>query len=272
MASRATAGTHDHINGGELGAEVRSFVQALKRKRLSPNTIAKYETALRQLGVFLTSCGYPTDVGQIEARHIEAWTSELIERESPAIAHSRFRGAQRFFNWYADANDSCVSPMRRMRPPDLPQYARVLRPDQQQELLRTCQGTTFEDWRDMALLRVFFDAGARRAEVANLRYSPSDRAERDVDLDRGTLRIVDKEGRERIVSMGHDTLAAMRDYMRARRDHVHAERPWLWLGRNGRLDDSALGRALRDRGLLARIPDLHRLGHGLWVAPRGEAP
>lgn len=40
-----------------LSAAVGSFVRDLKRENLSPNTIATYETALRQLSEFLAAHG-----------------------------------------------------------------------------------------------------------------------------------------------------------------------------------------------------------------------
>lgn len=249
----------------DLSDEVGSFVQALKRDNLSPNTIGSYETALRQLAEFLAAHGYPTDVRRIEARYIDAWITDLLERQKPATANNRFRGAQRFFDWFAETDESFASPMRRMQPPRLPEYARVLELDQQRDLVRACQGPAFEDRRDMALVRVFFDTGARRAEVANLRYAPTNPADSDLDLSRSTARVFDKARRERVVSLDHDTVAALGDYLCARRDHPDAGLPWLWLGKKGRLDDSAVGRALRDRGMRAGITGLHRLGHGLWI-------
>ncbi|AKU95607.1 Phage integrase [Labilithrix luteola] len=271
---------HRHVAGGgtndatrkvevaDLSDEAGSFLHALKRDDLSPNTVASYGAALRQLAEFLADRGYPTDVRRIDPRSIDEWIIDLVEcQKKPAVAHSRFRVAQRFFRWYAETDDSFASPMRGMRPPPLPEYRRVLELEQQSDLVRTCQGRTFEDRRDLALLRVFFTTGARRAEVANLRYSPTGPA--DLDLKRRTVRVVDKGRGERTVSLDDDTVAALHEYLRARRDHAHADLPWLWLGKKGHLDDPAVGRALRDRGKRAGISDLHRLGHGLWIVEAG---
>jgi site-specific recombinase XerD len=265
MTAQDVADAYDVVTVGDLGDEVDSFVRALKRDNLSPNTIATYGTALRQLAEFLAAHGYPTDVRRIAARHIDEWIVDLLERHQPATAHNRFRGAERFFNWYAETDESFASPMRGMRPPRLPEYPRVLGLDRLEDLVRACQGRAFEDRRDLALVRVFFDSGARRAEVANLRYSPTDRADRDLDLTRGTVRVVGPGRRERIVSLDNNTVTALDDYLRARRGHPRADLPWLWLGKQGRLTDSGVGRALRQRGMRAGILDLHRLGHGLWI-------
>lgn len=241
--------------------DVAAFVRALKREKLSRNSITSYETAVLALVSFLAARGYPKDIRRIEARHIDAWIRDLLARHQPATVRNQFRGARRFFDWYAGRNASFASPMLDMHPPRPSEYARVLNRDQQRDVVRACRGTTFEDRRDLALVRVFFDTAALRAEVANLRHSPA-----DIDLKRGTVRIVDNRKQERTASLAKTTVAALDNYLRARRTHPHAALPWLWLGKTGCLDDSAVGRALRARGIRAGIPDLHRLGHGLWVA------
>jgi integrase len=39
--------------------------------------------------------------------------------------------------------------------------------------------------------------------------------------------------------------------------HVHKDLPWLWLGKRGKLIDSGIAQALRNRGTRVGIPDLH---------------
>ncbi len=268
--ARNTRHTANLVTRGNLGKEVASYVRSLKKKALSPNTISSYERALHQLEGFLAARGSPTGVPRIDAAHLQEWIAELVRSENPAIAHTRFRDAQRFFGWYAETHESFASPMSGMRPPKLPDYQRVLGLDQQKDLLRACQGKELEDLRDMALIRVFLTTDAPRAEIANLRYSSTDPAARDLHLDRGTARFSSKGGRARTVRLDKDTVAALAAYVKARRGHPHADLPWLWLGKNGRLTDSGVGRALRDRGVRAGIPGLHRLNHGLWAVQPGH--
>jgi len=49
---------------------------------------------------------------------------------------------------------------------------------------------TFAGRRDAAILRLFIDTGARRAEVANLRWVPAEPDTNDVDLDSGLVRVL----------------------------------------------------------------------------------
>ena len=249
------------VTAGDLGDELASFTRHLRAANVSPNTVYAYAGAVVSLGRFLAEHEHPTDVRLVRREHVEEWINGLLATYKPTTAHQRFRGAQRFFHWYASVDDAETfrSPMAKMRPPRLPEYLPdVLTIDQLRALLAACAGRTFEDRRDAALLRIFFDTGARRAEVADLRWS-SDPAERreDVDLSTGNVRLFGKGRRERYASLSPSTIEALEAYIRVRKVHPHSAEPWLWLGRKGRLTDSGIAQTIRDLGLRAGIAGLH---------------
>ena len=245
------------VTDGDLGDELQSFVRHLRAQNVSPNTIYAYAGAVVSLGEYLKANGLPTDVKAIERQHIERWQESLLAAYKPATAHQRYRGAQRFFHWYQSVDDSETfrSPMAKLRPPKLDEYLPVvLTIEQLRALLAETSGKSFEDRRDNALLRIFFDTGARRAEIAGLRWSDEDR---DIDLATGQVRLFGKGRRERMQQLSPKTIEAFEAYVRLRRSHPHAALPWLWLGRKGRLTDSGIAQTIRDLGMRAGIPGLH---------------
>ena len=101
------------------------------------------------------------------------------------------------------------------------------------------------------------NTGMRRGELTGLRYSPTDVALRDVNLNRGEVTVYGKGEKSRIALLDNSTVVAIESYLRVRRAHEHAAEPWLWLGRRGRLTESGMGQLVRSRGQQAGIEGLH---------------
>lgn len=252
--SQATAA---HIlTEGDLGVNAASFARALRAENLSPNTVFAYTDAVRNLAAYLSDKGMPTDVASIRREHVEAFLEDQLARWKPATANHRFRGCQRFFNYLVAEGELRTSPMARMKPPRIPESPPpVLRDADLKRLLGFEGGQDFEARRDAAILRVFIDTGARRAEVAGLRWTPGHDDTNDVDLDQGTIRVLGKGRRQRLVVVGSRTVKALDRYLRLRAKHPQADLPWLWLGRKGRLTDSGIAQMVRDRGRAAGLGD-----------------
>ena len=156
--------------------------------------------------------------------------------------------------------------MARMRPPRLPEAPpAILREPELKALIAACEADkNFAGVRDAALVRIFLDTGARRSEIANLRYNVDDPLANDVDLDQGLIRVLGKGRRERVVPIGNRTIRALDRYLRLRAKHQAAAEPWFWLGIKGRLTDSGVAQAIRERGKAASLGDgvhPHQLRH-----------
>lgn len=52
-------------------------------------------------------------------------------------------------------------------------------------------------------------------------------------------------------------MAALDKYLRVRGSHPHADTPWLWLGKRGRLTDSGVLQVVEKLGRAAGIAGLH---------------
>jgi site-specific recombinase XerD len=218
-------------------------------QRLSPRTIATYGDAVTLLTRYLAASGMPTQPRAITREHVEAFVTSQLERWKPATAHNRYRALRSFFGWLVEEGEIRESPMARMKPPRLPETPPpVLTADQLTRLLEVAErDKTWAGRRDEAILRVFMDTGARRAEVVGLRLI-------DVDLDAGRLTVTGKGDRTRVVAVGAQTVRALDRYLRARSRHPAAGLPSLWLGRKGPLRESGMADLVRTRGRQAGIP------------------
>jgi site-specific recombinase XerD len=133
----------------------------------------------------LVENGMPTSVVAISREHVEAFIEELLAKWRPSTANTRYRALQAFWKWAVADGEVTKSPMRNMRPPKIPKDPpAVLSEDALRALLKAREGKTFDDLRDVALLRVLIDTGARASEVMGLNLNPDDPV---VDLDDGIL-------------------------------------------------------------------------------------
>ena len=167
---------------GSFRVFVDSFRRSLLAENKAPRTIKTYMEALGLFGDFLTAQGMPTEVTAIHREHIEAFLGDLLARgQKPATAANRYRSLQSFFRWASEEGEIKKSPMRNMKPPHVPEEPPdVLTEDQLRRILKTCEGKSYEDRRDNAIIRLLIDTGMRRAEITGLKIE-------DLDLDRNLL-------------------------------------------------------------------------------------
>ncbi len=242
----------DSSAAGGLAPLEASFLRHLHAENKAPATRLTYGKAIAQFDSFLRAQRLPNDVTALRREHIELFLVALRDAGmQPATVSQRYRSLQQFFKWLAEEGELAVSPMANMRPPIVPEAPPpVLTPEQLRALLRACEGTTFDHRRDMAIVRLFLDSGMRRGELAGLTID-------DLDFDHGVALVVGKGGRPRAAPFGRRTAQALDRYVRARSRHPHAALPQLWLGRRGRLTETGVEQAVKRRGRIAGVPDVH---------------
>jgi site-specific recombinase XerD len=228
---------------------VRSFERHLRAENRSERTVATYLIALRQADAFLRAHG--TTIEAATRADLEAFLGDLLARRAPSTAATYHKVLKLLYAWLADEEEIPADPMRRMKPPIVPDKPVPIVPeDGLKRLFRACAGNSFEARRDTALIMLLLDTGARRDEMAGLKLA-------DVDLELDVLLVLGKGRRERTLPFGRTAGEALDRYLRARSRHKDADLPWLWLGKRGRLTEWGLVMMLRRRGAQAGLPGLH---------------
>ena len=245
-----------------------SFIRSLRAENASDATVQTYTDSVSQFAAFLTSKGMPTAPANIRREHIEAFIADLLEKYRPATANNRYRGLQRYFKWLTEEGEIPDNPMARMKPPRIPETpAPVLSEDDLRKLLKACEGRTFEERRDTAIIRLLIDTGARRGELAGLTLG-------DVDLDRQTIVVLGKGRRPRTIPFGKKAARDLDRYLRLRGSRPDRENPALWLGKQGPMTASGIYQVVYDRAMQAGIGPIHthQLRHTFahqWLASEG---
>jgi site-specific recombinase XerD len=257
----------------ELVPEWRISLEAVNR---SPRTVELYLRGVAALRGFLADRGMPTAIDAVAREHCEAYFAWMLDPEGggykAASAKAYYDGIRQLFRWAVEEGEvaEASNPMRNVKPPRVPlNPPAVLDGNQIKELLATCEGRTFEDRRDAALVWLLYDTGIRLAECVGITID-------DLDItDRREVTVLGKGRKERTVPIGANAARAVARYLRMRRARPDAALAPLWIGARGPMTGSGIRQMLERRGIAAGIGPVtpHRLRHSFahsWLAGGGE--
>jgi len=200
---------------------IDSFMDYLRyEKNFSENTIKSYSSDLKYFNIFLcTDTKYgveavaedgsalPSSVSKddikayIEYMFDRGMTKTTMERKIAAI-RSLFDHIERNGLLKSNPARNIIYPKKGSRLP------RFLRSGEFDKLVNF-ETVTFKDFRDMALIRLFYSTGCRVGEFAGALVD-------DIDLESKRLKVLGKGRRERYVFITNETASAMSDYLKAR--------------------------------------------------------
>lgn len=265
--------THDDL------AELISFWQtSLRNANMSRNTIRTYVAGVTQYGAWCAERGTEPDLSR---RSAEAFTASLIDSgASSGTAYVRSASLRRFSAWCVAEGEIGADELVTLKAPKVDQkVVEHLTPAQLRALLAACEGRSFAQVRDMALVRFMHSTGARSEEVLSMQLIDLQIGAKSAVITRG------KGGRGRRSGFGDRTAETLGRYLRARRRHKFADRPELWLagdngrrpGQRGALTYPGLKSALTRRAEAAGIEGFHphRLRHTAavdWLRAGGSVP
>ena len=200
--------------GPSLRTFITSWQLSLEAAGKSPRTVRSYTDSVRALCVFLDAQGMPSDVEGVAADHLRAFLLAEERRTSAPSAAVHFRNLRMFFGWLVREDErTAPSPVDRVGKPKVAKKAKAFfEDDELARLLKACQGSTFEDRRDTAMIRIFMDTGMRVSGLSNLRFDPDEDGHNDLFLTQRRLRVRLKGG---------DDLGADRQEVRCRLRPVH---------------------------------------------------
>ncbi|MGH2776712.1 MAG: tyrosine-type recombinase/integrase, partial [Actinomycetota bacterium] len=246
-----------------------SWKRTLLAENKSASTIAVYTSAVDLLSAYVETNHGAKTVDEIKKAEVEEFIADLLATRKPATASNRYRALQAFFGWCVREGEVERSPMETMRPPSVPETpVPVLSDDQLRTLLKSCEGKTFEDRRDMAMIRLLLDTGMRRGELAGMTIV-------DVDFELDVALVVGKGSRPRACPFGKKTAVALDRYLRERVHHPQGDLEALWLGQRGAIKPNGVQQIVEKRGRRAGIQGLHphQLRHTFassWLSQGGN--
>lgn len=235
---------------------VEQFLRYLGVERgASEHTLRSYRSDFAQFRSFLDRQGIKS-LAAVDARMVRAYVAWLHARRLSRTSIARKLGALRSgFRFLVRRGRLARNPVQGVATPRLPKRLPSFLPiDEAWALLEASAPDTLPAKRDRAILELLYAAGLRVAELTRLDHS-------DLDRFHGTVRVVGKGNKERIVPVGDQALAAIDAYLAGR---PPADGPLFRNLRGGRLTVRSVHRIVKGRARqagIARPMSPHALRH-----------
>lgn len=227
---------------------ITNFLVYLKSvKHLAANTLASYRRDLEVYQSFLEANGL--DEEQLDAKALRLFISSLAKKNLSARSINRIisclRGYYRFKIRYGLAQSNPFTNFRLLKTDKwLPQF---LVEDEIKQLFEV-KVNSFWGLRDQMLVEFLYSTGCRVSEMTAINIG-------DLNLKNGSVRVLGKGNKERVVYLGRKALELLHAYLQGRKElklSVPAAEDALALFINQR------GRRLSDRGARLIITRLVR--------------
>ena len=191
---------------------MRSYLQLCRtEKGLAANSLDAYRRDLTHFGSYLDDQG----VGEVTLDQLRAYVDQLrlkgISNRSITRKITTLRG---FFGFLVEENGIETDPAELLTAPkigsSLPKYLDLPAVD---GILQAPSQASKTGLRDQAMLHLLYGAGLRVSELIQLRVS-------DIEEEAGTIRVIGKGNKQRLIPIGRAALAAVRDYARRQRSEL----------------------------------------------------
>jgi integrase/recombinase XerC len=224
--------------------QLAAFIQYLQfEKRYSHHTLRAYETDLTAFFDFLQTDFSALPMGQVTHTHIRSWLVALKNGEgnTARTLKRKIASLRAFFRFAVKTGLVAQSPMIQVTAPKvekrLPQFV------SEGDMDKLFAPHNFaDDWNghtDRMLLLLFYQCGLRLSEAIGL-------TDRSVDSGNGTLKVLGKGGKERILPISAALLQQIEAYQQKRKQSIEANDC-------SRLLVAANGKPLSPRNVYSRV-------------------
>ena len=197
-------------------------------RRLAPGPVHNYILDLEDLAQWL-SAQQITDLDDLTAREVRSWQMDHMDRgENPGTVKRRLSSLSSFFLFLRRHNLFETDIMAKVSAPRQPKRLPVFFKEGELEHLYD-EGLFADDFmgqRDRLMLRMLYETGIRRSELAGLRVS-------DVDFSSLTIKVLGKRNKERIIPIESELAHNIKQYL-ALKEQEKGTSEWLFVGRKGR--------------------------------------
>ena len=188
---------------------VETFLQYLQvEKQYSPDTIRAYRVDLEQ---FFESVDSKLKLTQISINNIQQFIQELSRNKMSERTLSRkLASIKSLFKYLVRQEEVPVNIAKLVKSPKIPKrLPNYLSSTEIASLLDYPYGESFKDSRDRLILELFYATGLRISELIKIKCA-------HIQLESGTIKVLGKGNKERVVIFGATASDILRTYLKQR--------------------------------------------------------
>jgi integrase/recombinase XerC len=198
-----------------FGEELSAFLDYLSyEKKYSAHTSISYKADLEQFFAFLNPSQEEFPITEVNYQQIRKWVVSLMDSGiSPKSVNRKLSSLKSFFKYLQRRETIAVNPMSRISGPKIPK--RLPEFVDESSMSNLLDGAVFEDnfkgMTDRLMIDLFYQAGLRRSELANLQ-------ERDIDVSNGSIKVLGKRNKERMIPVSVMLMRNLEGYLQVKQD------------------------------------------------------
>jgi len=189
---------------------INSFIVYLTHeKRYSPHTVLSYQTDLAQFEAYINST-FDLSLTNVKHTHLRSYLVDLMEGNKSETTINRKTSVLRsFYKFLVRESKLEQNPALLLRAPKIPKRLPVFVDAQKMDQLLDSEhyfDESFPSLRDHLVIELLFGTGIRLAELISLKES-------DVDAYSGTIKVLGKRNKERIIPVAKPLVNQINTYL-----------------------------------------------------------
>lgn len=193
---------------------LKSFLIYLQHeKRYSQHTLTSYKTDLESFENYIKTT-YEIDVLEVKPTHVRSFMVFLIEdNSSESTINRKISTLRSFYKFLLREEKIIKNPMQIVKAPKIPKRLPVFIETEKINQLLDTDGIFddgFNSTRDHLVIELLFGAGMRLSELIQLK-------ETDVDFYGGTLKVLGKRNKERIIPINKQLINQLNSYLQLKK-------------------------------------------------------
>jgi integrase/recombinase XerC len=187
------------------------FIQYIQHeKRYSPHTVSAYKSDLEQFFSFLNhpeqTVSHPSE---ITYQHIRGWMVNLMEDKTARSVNRKLATLRKYFKFLVREGLLTSNPASKIQSPKIVKHLPIVVEDEKLNAMLNSNEVFSDDFagvRDKLVIETLFGTGIRLAELVGLK-------EDDINFYDGTMKVLGKRNKERIVPINHELKKLLERYV-----------------------------------------------------------